>query len=355
MHLDHWYNLYAGGIMLCAAVVIFHTYRRVGLYWATIPIIFTTYFLISESIVLGTHHYQYGVNVPLPIDLWSLFGKSPPGGGGVCDQMSYGVPLSVVLMEALLLFGIMGTTDKLKPPMKVRPLMDGFMAATLDLALDPIAAESYLCKENAAGLLEGSGTVLHEGLGIWMWFTSSGYPGQWMGIPLVNFAAWFLGAAAMSAAVRWVAIRANIQPMTSVAKSLKASAFALFLCLIVGLIIEFVLMYLVAPFYDAQIGNTGRWASFAVLFGATAALLWWLRHNYKHGAEFHFERVLTAVFMFLYMALALFFAGPWQNPLELILVYVASAFIFFTYSFSPYIARKYRDWRNADSSSSGSG
>lgn len=330
---DPWILSYAIGVTVASLLILTVTYRRHGFYWASVPVIFTIYFLISESVALGQHHYQYG---PLPwqVDLWQWLGHSPAPPSDACSQTSLAVPIPVVLMEGFLLFGMLRTTDLLAPPQWLRPLMDGLMAVTIDLILDPVVANSLWC-----GGGEGHGDGLHSGVGLWVWFTDEANPGQWFGIPLVNFAAWFFGAAAISASVRFVAARMDVVRL-SLSQQFISAVGALMLCLVIGLALEAACFALMQNLFDsAEIPPIQRWLVLLGVLGAVALAVVLARDEFRRGWHFHWEVVALPTFLFAYMGWALLTAEPWQNHMALILVYVTCGFLFASYALAPYAKR----------------
>lgn len=334
---DVWILSFAAAVPFITLLVVALTYQRLGFYWAAIPIVFAIYFLVSESAALGQHNYQYGP-VPAKIDLYALFGRTAPPGDSPCTQTSLGVPVSVVLMEALLLFGMLRTTDFLSPPQWLRPGMDGLMAVTIDLILDPVVANSLWCSD-------GTGSSLHAGLGLWVWFTSLANPGQWLGIPLVNFAAWFFGAVAISAAVRIVASIMDVGNQTMAQQFISATG-ALVICLVLGLTMEAASFAFMGRLLDGDsISAIQRWLVICSIFGFVAWSIVKSDSRFHHDADFHWEIIALPAFLFGYMGCALMLDGPWDDWPQLILIYLVCAALFASYASAPYVRSLWRRYR----------
>jgi len=90
--------------------------------------------------------------------------------------LGHNVPLWVAVGWGTIIWISMRASDRIGLPWAVRPLLDGLLALSLDLTLDPVA----------------------EALGWWNWTR----PGQAWGVPYDNFIGWMLIVASISFFVR---------------------------------------------------------------------------------------------------------------------------------------------------------
>lgn len=139
------------GAYILALIVLNHA-RREGLYMVfTIigGIIFG--FLVEYTEVRQTHSYSYGQFLIML--------------GGI-------IPLAVCVGWGLIIYAAVETSNRLQIPVVLRPLLDGLLALSIDLNLDPIAVS----------------------LGFWEWQDT----GPYFGIPSGNFIGWFVVVASFS-------------------------------------------------------------------------------------------------------------------------------------------------------------
>ncbi|MBX3054974.1 MAG: carotenoid biosynthesis protein [Anaerolineae bacterium] len=96
------------------------------------------------------------------------------------------VPLPVALSWGMIFYAATQTSDKLGLLWTRRPWLDGLLAISIDLCMDPIAAQ----------------------LGYWEWTP----PGPWLGIPFGNFFGWLVVITALSYV--WRAASRRFQAIT---------------------------------------------------------------------------------------------------------------------------------------------
>ena len=153
-----------------AAICIRHIWRNGGR--ATLIIFFTAalFGFGLELIEVNTPDtYCYGrFMVMLPLTL------TPPADLGPCFAKH--VPLWAFVGWAMTFYVVMQTSDKLNLPWKLRPVLDGLLAVSVDWVMDPVAVK----------------------LGFWTWAE----PGRWFGIPLYNYVGWMLTVGGLSLLVR---------------------------------------------------------------------------------------------------------------------------------------------------------
>jgi hypothetical protein len=330
--MDPWHLGFTIGIYSITLLVVALTYKSEGFYWAMVPLVFAVYFLISESAAIARGNYVYA-NLLVNVDLAGLFATSlrstaPPG----CVQHSLAVPLAVVLMEGLIVFGLVRTTDFLAPPAWMRPFMDGLMAVTIDLSLDPIAASSIWCGS-------GPGEPVHGGIGLWTWFTHASNPPQWFGIPLVNFSAWFFGPVAISASVRLVASKMNVETLDIWQQAISAVG-AMVIVIALGLAAELASFRVMDELLGGvAVTRAQRWAILIGILGVTGLAIVAASRNFEHGHRFCWEVVVLPAFLFAYMGLALLARGPWSDWTLLASAWLLCALAYFAYARAPYLKR----------------
>ena len=79
------------------------------------------------------------------------------------------VPLMIVLSWGAIVYGAMRTSDHMKLVWWLRPVYDGLLGITIDLALDPVAIK----------------------LGYWTWISAFEQP-YWFNIPFGNYYGWYM-------------------------------------------------------------------------------------------------------------------------------------------------------------------
>jgi hypothetical protein len=104
-----------------------------------------------------------------------------------------GAPLCIGMGWAVIIYSAMEFTNRLQLPMYARPLVDGFLALGIDLAMDAVAIR----------------------LGFWTWGVIS-IDQEWFGVPWGNFWAWFIVVSSFAAFLRaFRAYRWHEQPLKS--------------------------------------------------------------------------------------------------------------------------------------------
>jgi hypothetical protein len=182
----------------------------------------TLFWWLGESIAIRLGKYQYRdfpLRVPLPgggtpddpgplvafLRRFLLGESLPSASNPICVAKSWDIPLPVVAFEAALLFGLFRLSVRL-----LRHDEGGLLRAALATAglsalllvnvtavLDPVVSTTTWCETTPPNQAY---QYLHVGL--WEWFTTKSHEGYWFGVPLVNYAGWFLAAAAFSFVAR---------------------------------------------------------------------------------------------------------------------------------------------------------
>jgi uncharacterized membrane protein len=108
------------------------------------------------------------------------------------------VPLAISVMEAMIIYAAVQTSRRLELPWMTRPILNGLLAMTIDLVMDPIVSASVPCQSSPVILPPAP---LEPGVGFWVWrlvpqhtvFGVTLPEHLFFGIPLNNFSGWFLG------------------------------------------------------------------------------------------------------------------------------------------------------------------
>lgn len=155
--------------------------------WATYA---APYFVYAQS---------FPIMLPTPpldaLPAWLSARIDPPSGATeACAKMAglileahraRTIPIEVPLMEGTIAYVALHATRLVGATYWSRPFLAGMAVLALDGLLDPAVSDAFHC--------DGQGARTF-GLGLWRWFTEPAAMGQWYGIPLFNFGAWYAGA-----------------------------------------------------------------------------------------------------------------------------------------------------------------
>lgn len=315
-------------------------------------IIATIYCFVSEylAIQLGKYHYAtFALSLPMhqgdvtPVtssfrvlqDLHLIPGQVECVG----HNFDRSIPVEVALLEAALIFAVFRLTNLLAPmppptpgaprvPLADRlpnPLLNAFLAVSLDSILDPVVSGTISCDLNAPERFDG--------LALWTWHTTADYRGYWFGVPLANYTAWFAGVFAFTYGVR--VGRSRLQAVGTRFQRGKSMVFATFraVALLVLLLfsIKFPLDILIYGIPGVVGAPTPRAWQFGV-FGAllTASLYFGLRRKrpFRSDAQLEWPPITSLAVIFLYCFFALWVAiarpyGRWLVPLWIVTAVVA--------------------------------
>lgn len=176
----------------------------------------TVYWWIGESIAIRLGKYEYPdlpLRVPLP------WGGSPDHPGKLhaallwllpkgevvpkdlnpcCVARSWDIPFPVVAIEAALLFALFHLAlrvIKSEDGIRLRAAfatagLSALLLVNVTAVLDPVVSTTMWCETTMA---DPGYHFLDYGL--WRWFTTDLHQGYWFGVPLINYAGWFLAAA----------------------------------------------------------------------------------------------------------------------------------------------------------------
>ena len=216
-------NLVTIGAVVIWVSVASSAWRR-GQHHTLALLVGTLFCLVSENVAIqmGKYHYsQFALSLPaLPIDLRPSLAAAADKGWILplpdCNGRTFplGVPVEIALLEGTLLYAVFRLTNLLSPQIShthfswrhplqslgklipslgsrlPNPMLNGFLAVSLDSVLDPVVSTGVPCATGQA-----------EGL-LWTWHITSYYQGHWFTVPLANYTAWFAALFAFTAAVR---------------------------------------------------------------------------------------------------------------------------------------------------------
>jgi hypothetical protein len=183
----------------------------------------TLFWWLGESIAIRLGKYEYE---SFPLRLHLPWGGSPANPSwldnkllallpdpdqvpakinSLCRADSWDIPLPVVAIEAALLFGFFQLSVRLLKSARGHRLRAAMATAGLCAlliinvfaVLDPVVSTTVWCQP---GMSNPHAT--HLPLGLWTWFTTHKHQAYWYGVPLVNYAAWFIAAAAFAFVAR---------------------------------------------------------------------------------------------------------------------------------------------------------
>lgn len=154
-----------------------------GRYLTTGFLVICVYGIVAELLeIRSTHGYYY-------TELLVMVGERPNW-----------VPLAIGCSWAALIFVAMRTSDLIGLPWWQRPFLDGAVAVSMDLVIDPVSSASRwvdAAGESCVGAGEPFG-----GIGVWTWCVPYGDPALWFNVPLDNFFLWFAIVFTVSLAIR---------------------------------------------------------------------------------------------------------------------------------------------------------
>jgi uncharacterized membrane protein len=185
------------------------------------------------------------------------------------------VPLCIGLSWGMIIYTAMETSDRFALPWYLRPVLDAFLALTIDLSMDAIAIR----------------------LGFWTWTQ----PGDWFGVPLANFYAWFMVVCGFSLLLRlgqlW-SLGGRLMLLIDIALAILAITLS-----IVGL------MALLPPFIALVSQGVSGWMIVGVLLGGSASLSVWAARRTR--SDYALDLVLLSVplFFHLFFFAAMVWAG----------------------------------------------
>jgi hypothetical protein len=112
---------------------------------------------------------------------------------------SWSIPFPVLALEACLVFAFLRLSffrlrNKGLTAALAAASFSAVLMVTLAAVLDPVVSTTQWCE----AVLTDPGYRGLSSVKLWHWFTNETYAGYWFGVPLVNYAAWFVGMGAFS-------------------------------------------------------------------------------------------------------------------------------------------------------------
>jgi hypothetical protein len=362
-------NVLTVGAVTLWLLMAITAWRRAQLYTVALAIA-TAYCFIGEylAIRLGKYHYApFALSIPEfeipglgPLLSWLAANTKFVPEIVEMPGISKHVPVEIALIEGALLYSVFRITNLLSPQRPrgefhlataipwararwANPVLNGFLAISLDSMLDPVVAGTMS--------LDGSGPT-ESGLGLWTWHTNAQYAGYWFGVPFANYNAWFAALFAFTAATRigtppgmpdaplharFAGLRFLPGKTTvfEVARSLGLLVLLLFL-------VKFALDYVT---YEA-FGLLGRptpraWqfaiASAMVAGGAAAAVTIWRRAI--RNAEFEWVTIAPIAFVFAYSLGALLLVDAARRSWWFVVLFLVTATVAAAHAWAPWRKR----------------
>lgn len=299
--------LFEFGIYALALVCLRHAWRQ-GPYLALAIVTATIFAFAGESLVIrltGEYYYNHF--------LVMLCLGGAPGGFGVtvsCGDHSTCVPLAVPIMESLIVYAAMQTTDRLRLPWAARSLLDGLLALSIDFGLDPIVSRSTFCAVSP----EMAPIIPPVGVGLWVWKLDSAVEAvAW--IDLNNYAGWFLGVAVFSFTQRL--LRQRVAPGS---RGLSGDIWMAIISLPLAML--FFAPLVLAYRFIVQRHILPEWILFSALIGASLAVS--IYYGRRAERDNPIDPVTLAVPTFLYLyALAVLVVGGYYVERPVLFLYWA--------------------------------
>ncbi|HLF29276.1 MAG TPA: carotenoid biosynthesis protein [Anaerolineae bacterium] len=188
------------GVYVLAVLCLWHAWRHAR-YLAIALVVAIGYSYATEIFAINLiHEYYYNRFLIMICRDMTL----PWGVQLSCAAPSSCVPLAIPVMEAMILYAAIQTSNRLALPWAARPVLDGLLAISIDLVMDPIVSASVSCQQSILP------RTIEPGVGFWVWLLK---PTQTVfgitlpehllfGIPLNNFSGWFLSVVIFSFMLR---------------------------------------------------------------------------------------------------------------------------------------------------------
>jgi hypothetical protein len=173
--------------------------------------------------------------------------------------MVFNVPLTVPLVEYLVVYSMLRLLERTDAPVWTRPILVGSAGLLFDLSLDPLAVRQVFATAEAPA-----------GIGRWTWYLGPA-DANILGAPVYNFTGWSLlcGYAALALlAGRYLFKRSGYTPWVGYVYPAAAMIAALGL-IVLAPVSQFLLW--LAPFFTK--GSVGEWIMFAVYLAVTLVVL----------------------------------------------------------------------------------
>ena len=167
-------NVFELGCYALGVLVLIHAFRRARWEGLLLLTAMVCGFLLEWTNIRTSSMYHYGSFQ------WML-----------ASEPSW-VPACIAIAWGCIVYSVMRTTELLPLSRAQRPLVCALLAFVIDLALDPVAANSAITSDVYKACI-GPGFTAGDapGLKFWTWCVTARYDTHtWYGIPLGNFFGW---------------------------------------------------------------------------------------------------------------------------------------------------------------------
>ncbi len=177
-----------------AIICFVHAWRH-GRYLAITLLVAVVFSYLTEIFAINLVHEYYYNRFLIMI----CRDVTVPWGATIgCYAHSSCVPLAIPIMEAMLIYATVQTSRRLELPWLTRPILNGLLAMSIDLLMDPIVSASVNCQPSPVIMPPAP---VEPGIGFWVWrllpeHTVLGVTlpeHLFFGVPLNNFTGWFIG------------------------------------------------------------------------------------------------------------------------------------------------------------------
>ena len=322
----------------------------------------TLFWWIGESLAIRLGKYEYPdlgtirLNIP--------FGGTPDNHGWIekglismipadegppsmfdprCVADTYAIPLSVVALEAALLFGFFrfaasffrADQGRLRTSLATGALC-ALLIVNLFAVLDPVVSTTSWCHPKL-----DNPTATYLPFGLWHWYTTKWHQGHWYGVPLINYAGWFLAAAIFGTLARYDDARQDL--LIRKYKNVLLYAVATILILALYLFLGFLFLKYVSAFlihgqylFGGAIVADKTWQLLVigVLVGLALVALW--RGRRRPRTEIEWIWLGPNALGFVFCLWLLWLVPHWG----IFKVWVVTAIIAFIVLLWPYVAQK---------------
>jgi hypothetical protein len=307
-------------------------------------ILATIYCFLSEylAIQLGKYHYAtFAFSIPMHESEFTPVSSSlqflqrlnviPFQVECVGHHFDRSIPLEVALLEASLIFAVFRLTNLLAPlpppadgappvPLAERlpnPLLNAFLAVSLDSILDPVVSGTIPCDTHTLERFDG--------LALWTWHTTADYRGYWFGVPLANYTAWFAAVFAFTYGVR--VGRHRLQAVGTLFQRGKSMIFATVRAVALLVILLFsikfpldILIYGIPGTVGSPTPKAWQFGVFGVLLAASLYVGLRRKEPFRIDSRIEWPPLTSLAVIFLYCFFALWLAvarpyGKWLIPL----------------------------------------
>jgi hypothetical protein len=332
-----------------ALVCVYATYRiglergwRWGVAHLMVLVGFVVLFYCLESYAAAHTPFFYYPKPPDGFPDWIPFLPFPHKASNqpclVPGPENCGIPFSVVLLEATLVFAAAHTARLLADSQKLRirllrPFMVALALLAFDFFLDPMGSASRDCT-TGTGLWPGSEWT--KGLGFWRWSVHGTLGPDAFGIPHFNYVLWFCAPVIMVALVLWIGWFFDffLVPLVNVGAMLKPNILleGAFLTLILW---AFSVIYAMSPDFAMLPIWLLRLIFIAILLGSFAAILYSAR-DFNYRNRFRWWFVFPQAVFLLFCLLALLFSGVLTAIPSLWMVVIVVSPLFVIWMLLPY-------------------